>query len=194
MHTLARRFTNYLIGNDYINPDEQEEYIYGIEVILGKIINYFTLLLLAIINRKIIEMLVFMIVFFSLRKGTGGFHAKKARNCYIGTIIIYFMIIEFVVPVLVCDWILMEVVTLSAVIIIFLFAPVNHPNLNLDEKEIEACRIYSRYLSVVIGMVILISIMFKLILAYVPYIVAGIGTDAGLLIMAKLKKQEVERK
>lgn len=163
MHTLARRFTNYLIGNDYINPDGQEEYIYGIEVILGKIINYFTLLLLAIINRKIIETLVFMIV-------------------------------EFIAPVLVCDWILMEVVTLSAVIIIFLFAPVNHPNLNLDEKEIEACRIYSRYLSVVIGVVILISIMFKLILAYVPYIVAGIGTDAGLLIIAKLKKQEVERK
>lgn len=194
MNALARKVTVYLVKNNYIDEEKREEYIYGLEVILGKVINYFTLLLLAAINRKVFETLLYMIVFFSLRKGTGGFHAKSVRNCYMGTIVIYFVVVEFIVPALVCDLYLMGTTTVCAVIIIFLFAPVNHPNLNLDKKEIEVCRWYSRILAVGIGVMIFIFFMLELISAYIPYIVAGIGMDAGLLVMAKITRQEVKRK
>lgn len=194
MNALAKKMTAYLIKNNYIDVKKREEYVYGLEVILGKVINYFTLLFLSAINRNMFETLLFMIVFFSLRKGTGGFHAKSMRNCYMATITIYFLVIEFIVPVFVCNPKLMGIVTVCAVIIIFLVAPVNHPDLNMDIKELKVCRWYSMILAVGVGIVVFALLMLGVITAYIPYIVAGIGMDAGLLLMAKIIKQEVKRK
>ena len=109
------------------------------------------------------------------------------------TIMIYFVVVEFIVPALVCNLKLMGIVTVCAVIIIFLVAPVNHPDLNMDTKEMKVCRQYSMMLAVGVGIVVFTFLMLEVITAYIPYIVAGIGMDAGLLLMAKMVKQEVER-
>lgn len=194
MGRLVGKVTIYLIKNNYIDEDKREECVYGLEIILGKMLNYLTLLLFSVINKNLPETLIFMIVFFSLRKGTGGFHAKRMKNCYMATIGIYFAVVGVIVPVLENILFLKSTVTLCAIITIFLLAPVNHPNLKLDLKEIKMCRNYSRILAVGIGVVIFTFLILKIIPVYISYAIAGVGMDAGLLIIAKIVRQEVNGK
>lgn len=52
MHYMAVNLTDFLIKNKIVNSEIKEEYIYGFEVLFGKIVNYGTLILLACINHN----------------------------------------------------------------------------------------------------------------------------------------------
>ena len=193
MTNLAHRLVDYLIENDITSSSMRDVHIYSFEVLFGKILNYGTLLLLAYVNRNIISTLFFMLTFFSLRGRTGGYHAPRATGCYIGTLFIYFTVSKIIVKFLVQNtYTLFGTVVISS-IIIFFFAPLNHPNLKLDENEIQACKNYSRWLAVLISTIIFMSIWLDIIPTFIPYIAAGIGIDAGLLILGKILKQEVQK-
>lgn len=64
MHNMACSLTDYLILNGFIEGDKSEEYIYGFEVIFGKILNYGTLLVLACINHNLIPTMFLWPPFF----------------------------------------------------------------------------------------------------------------------------------
>lgn len=191
MNGLAQRFVDYLIENHITSPEMRQEHIYGFEVLFGKILNYGTLLLLSIIDHNIIGTLFFMISFFTLRGRTGGYHAPRASVCYLGSILIYICVSRVMAPFLSGNtYALLGIMGIS-VVIIFLTAPVNHPNLCLDEKEIQLCKSSSRRLAIVISLSVCLFVWLEAVPIYTAYVVAGMGMDAGLLIFAKIIKQEV---
>ena len=194
MHNMACCLTDYLILNGLIEGEKSEEYIYGFEVIFGKILNYGTLLVLACINHNLIPTMFFMASFFSLRSRTGGYHAKKPLNCYLGTFIIYIFVTKAAAPLIMSSHYFLYGVVVISGILIFAFSPVNHPNLDLDEEEIRQCRNSSRWLTILISICVLFFVWLDMSPVFLSYIVAGMGMDAGLLLLAKIIKQEVVRK
>lgn len=193
MHYVASQLVDYLIEKEITSSDMREEHTYGFEVMIGKILNYGTLLLISCVNHNLICTLFFMVTFFSLRGRTGGYHSKNPWNCYVGTLIIYFLVSIVISPALIENvWMLVSVVGFS-IISIFLFSPVNHPDLELDEEEVKLCRSSSRWLVMLISLCVFISIWLDIIPVYISYVVAGMGMDAGLLILAKGLKQEVKK-
>ena len=98
MKFLAEKITDYFISNEVISEDNREENVYGLEVMIGQIVSYTTLIILSIWKKNIIHLILFMIVFFNLRERTGGFHASSRIKCYAGTIILYFGVSEILVP------------------------------------------------------------------------------------------------
>ena len=83
MTSFANYLTKCLIANDIVEKEQEEEYIYGFQKLLGKILNYTTLVLLSLYNEVLVPGIIFMIVFFSLRERTGGYHAKTPLRCYL---------------------------------------------------------------------------------------------------------------
>lgn len=192
MNQVANRFTEYLIVNGIANEGKREEQIYGIEVLLGKILNYGTIILLACVNDNFIPIIFFMMTFFSLRGRTGGFHCRSSRSCYLGTIAIYFFISKIITPIILMNSFLVPGIIGISGIIIYVIAPVNHPNLEMNKDEIITCRSSSRWLALLISISIMVFFMLKIIPVSVSYMVSGMGMDAGLLIVAKILKQEVK--
>lgn len=191
MHSLALYFTRCLIENDMADESHREDYIYGLEMAFGKFLNYTTLLVIALYYGKLIQSIIFMAAFFSLRGRTGGFHAKTALQCYIGTTGIYLLAIKGVVPFIMGNLYVYVGILIFSSIIIIAFAPVNHPALCLNGQEIEQCKKSSRrvlFLEVTcIGLAVLVNGK----MTCLAYAVTGIGMDATLLCIAKIVKQEV---
>ena len=192
MNKLIIKIVNYLIKCEVVSEDMREIHIYSVEVMLEKLLCYTTLLLLSWINHNILQTVVFIIVFFSLRNWTGGFHAKKYMYCYFGTVAIYFGVSRGMIPVMMTNRHMLLLIVATSIITIFLGAPVNHPNLQLSSEEIQICKKSARKLIIFISITVGVLIKLNIISEYVSYIVAGIGMDAGLLLIAKIFNQEVK--
>lgn len=194
MNFLANRLTDCLIANQITSDDYREQYVYGLEVFLEKILNFGTLLILSFVNQDFVPNIFFMITFFSLRGRTGGYHAKHAVTCYIGSIAIYYVMSHLIVPIVLqhkYEGILIGILMVS-IVVIFLLAPVNHPNLHLDDFEVIKCRRMSRRLIIAECLGLLIFMWLHISPRCISYAVMGIGTDAGLLLIAKMIGQEVK--
>lgn len=193
MHNIAVYLTDCLIQNEIAPDSRREEYVYGLEVMIGKIINYSTLLLIAIISGTLVPSIFFMITFFSLRGRTGGFHARTPLQCYIGTIIIYLLIIYVIAPLVEGKtWVYAGILVFSW-LIIWMFAPVNHPDLDLDNQEIEECRKSARWLLLLITLCMAGAVALNVKAVCIAYWVVGIGMDTILVCIAKILRQEVRK-
>lgn len=193
MNWIACKFVDYLIESKIILSEQKEDYVYSFEVLLGKILNYSTLLILGYINQNIIQTLLFMVTFLSLRGWTGGYHASKESNCYLGTIVIYYFVSEIGEKLLSGNSIILVQTMVISIIVVFLFSPMNHPNLQLSRQEIQLCKRTSRWLVTLISVVVFFAICLDINSEYISYVVAGIGMDSGLLILSKILKQEVQK-
>lgn len=193
MERLAEYLTRQLINSRIIEEEQEEEYIYGFERLLGKILNYTTLIIIAIYYDVLIPTVIFMVVFFSLRERTGGYHMKTPLRCYLGTVGSFLLIIGVAVPVIVGEVLVYHVIMITSMIVIFLFAPVNHPNLLLDEQEMERCQRSSRWLIILIAGCIGIGYVLQIKEIWITYAVMGAGLDAVLILVAKIMGQEVKK-
>lgn len=193
MHELAVRITDYFINNAVTKKDNREQCIYGFEMILCNAVGYGTFLCLGLFFGKIVPTILFLITFDCLRKRTGGFHMKTELGCYIVSVIQYLIIIwlgtmsEIWMPIVQIS------VVLISIIIIVPLAPLNHPNWNLDADEVKLCKKSVVKRLSIISFVVIVSVIFGWVQAYIPYITMGIGLDAGALLLGKILKQEVTK-
>ncbi len=107
---------------------DQEIYAYGIELILGDILNLFILLIVACAMNRIMEMVIWSGVFLVTRRFTGGYHSPSQLLC------ILTIQIGFIISVLVCEilkpsayFCFEEIVVISGILITVAFGPVGSP-------------------------------------------------------------------
>ncbi len=192
MHYLTEILVKYLVENEIVKSERKEEYIYGIEMIFGKVVNYFTIGVISIINRNVMPTLVFAIAFFAMRERTGGYHANTFLRCYVGTTALYLAISLGVTTIISGKiWIYILILIFSWIIIIE-FAPVNHPNVSLSAEEVSKWRKSSILMLLIITVVVSVCMVLDIAEKCVLYAILGIGADAILLYIAKLKGQELE--
>lgn len=134
---FSSMIANFLLCHNIIQEEDREIYQYGYETLLYSIGQTFVLLLLGGMLGKWIESVVFIIVFATLRRCTGGYHANTRFGCMLMTVIAYMTVL-----------LLQEIpVRISTVQVIFLFfllfyllvfityAPVEHENKPLTDRQ-----------------------------------------------------------
>lgn len=191
MDKLACRFIDYLIENRIITKETRLQNIYAMEVLCGRIINYSTFFILSCVNGNIASMLVFISCFLILRSSTGGYHASTWWMCYIDGILMYYVVSKFIIIFLQSNLIaLLGTICVSSIFILF-WAPINHPNLGLSEREIKACQKYSRlYVFLVLICVAVLVFGKSAPYHYAACVAAGVGVDAFFILLAKVTGQE----
>lgn len=192
MHTLAIKVAEYLIKNEVVKEEYQESYIYGLEIIMEKLATYSVLLVLALYFKLLIPSILFVAFFVVLRGYTGGFHANTYVGCFTGTIVMYLSCSQIIAPFLMKEKIIIFLSLAIAGMLIFLLAPINHPNLNMDSDEIKKCRRGIRFVLVFELMFIIGEIFGKVNEVYIVLPCLGIVMCAILLGFAKITKQEVK--
>lgn len=191
MYHVASAITKSLIENGIASEDREEEYLYGVEVMLEKVISYGSLLLLGIFLEQFIPTVLYISFFIVLRERTGGYHVASYARCYAITITIYIICSKVVVPIFIIDNSIMFTFMGISVIAIILLAPINHPNLNLNLDEIIRCKKELRWILFLEVASILFAFYFRINLVYIAFSVMGIVVCATLLTIAKITKQEV---
>lgn len=125
------------IQKGYVSQDEAPWLRYALERRIVSLIAFVVLLIIGLLITTHATLLAFLITFSSLRSRTNGFHAKSVGRC-----LFYSILGEiFYVGVLPNVWNdVFAFITLAvSIILIWYFAPYNHPNMDLSPEEVIAC-------------------------------------------------------
>ena len=176
-----------------IDLSESDNYEYALLTMIESFLTVTTTLVLGIICKQFIHTICFLVVFFTLRKRTGGYHAKKFWQCYLATVLTYFVVMKIAVPI---SWNLTVMCMLlgCSIIYIELIGTVNHPNVDMDIYEFRESKRTARILALSEGGIILMLIIMGFDILYVSYMSIAIILCAMLMCLAKIIKQEVKVK
>lgn len=186
---MVANFVDFLIWSHALEEKYREDSIYGLTLVFEKLIVCTVLFIISFLLGKFWEGVIFTVCFLMLRQTTGGFHAKSFLGCFIGSIAMVVLTLEFFVPLLAKYMIIFGLTLVISIICILLFAPVNHPDLMLTLEEQRKHRNWSRgILFIEIGAAgagILLKVEWQ------QYILMAIIVCAVFIVVAKLIRQEV---
>lgn len=191
---MIDRILNQMVRLNVINRDDEEIYRFGLEAVSLKLIHYSSYLIIAVLLHEGICFLIFFTAFLLLRKSAGGCHAKTKGGCYVCSCLMVFctllcmkgaVVYKYVAPV-------GEILLLAADVSIYQLAPLGNRNRMLDEEEIFLFRKRTIVFLVLENLLVMVlGITGKT--EYAIPIVFALGTEAGLLILEKIRVKKINR-
>ncbi len=187
---MALKIVNQMEMEKIISKSSCEYYEYALISMVEYAITVGTMLLFGLMFRQFLPTICFMVFFFSLRKRTGGFHANKFWQCYLGTVITYIVVIQ-VVPVLCINQTIMYGILFFAIVLICIIGTINHPNIDMSKSELQESKKAARLIVLMEVMIIAVLVYLKADILYIGYMSVAIILCALLMCLSKIIKQEV---
>ena len=137
---MFRKFSEwavaYAIRLGYIKEEEQEEYTYGLDLVMSVIVSDLTMLIIGIIMKMIPQVIVFVFMYKFIRKYTGGFHCETALTCYLSssTMCICVLLAIKYLPYNLGVYIVATVLSIG---VLFAISPIEAINKPLEEIEVK---------------------------------------------------------
>lgn len=187
---MALKLVNQMEMEKIISKSSCEYYEYALIAMVENIVTVGTILLLGVCFEKFLYTVCFWAFFISLRKRTGGFHANKFWQCYLGTVITYIVVMQ-TIPMLCRIPAVMYGMLLLAIILIYVMGTINHPNMDMNKSELQESKKAARLIVIMEVMIIAVLIYLKADILYIGYMAVAIILCAFLMCLAKIIKQEV---
>lgn len=178
---IVDALSKFCIRHGIITSEELPVFRYCIEKRFYSAVVFLPLLLLGTIWTNFATTFAFLCAFTYLRSTTNGLHAKKPLFCFICSLLIEYLLFKYAIPLLTKTNVIITL--FMSALAVFLLAPYNHPNMNLTQEEIVACRSASRIRLVQLFLVLLILSFFSwrdIVIG--PFL--GIALASVLLILA----------
>lgn len=159
---FASIITSFLLKENIIGQDDLEIYQFGTERILKNLIVIFLVSIIATAFNVWIATIFMFAGFIILRKIAGGYHAKTLIRCNLLTFSLYAF--NMVLIYTVKDSITSQgfaLLCFTTILLIFIFAPVDHKNLVFSNKRMIKAKKNSR-ISVVILVIVSSWLVLKL--------------------------------
>lgn len=142
---LAKFISCKLVQQGIIDPEFEEVYVYGLELVLSFIISTSIILLIGVLSRNIGITLTFLLIFIALRRFTGGFHAATYLKCKIWTVSTYFIVLLLSIFCNIPIWSYLPLSFLGFVFIL-LFGPIE----NIHKPLTKAIKKKNKILSLIL--------------------------------------------
>lgn len=139
MDRLMKRAADYCVNAGIIKDEYTEWFIYTFEKKIVTIIVFILMCISGCIISNAKISISFVISFFVLRTKVNGYHASKVWVCAVMSLVLTMIFLIIGVPLLNNEWVFYSVGVMN-LIVIYSFAPYNHPNMHLSKTEIKACR------------------------------------------------------
>lgn len=190
---MALKIVNQMEMQKIISKSNCEYYEYALIAMVENGMTVGTMLLLGMFWGKFLQTVCFLVFFLSLRKRTGGFHADKFWQCYLGTVITYIAVIQ-ITPIFCETPAVMYGMLLLAIILICIMGTINHPNMDMNKSELQESKKAARLLVLMEVMIIAVLVYLKADILYIGYMSIAVILCAFLMCLAKIIKQEVKVK
>ena len=190
---MAIKIINQMEIEKIISKSSCEYYEYALISMVEHAITVGSMLLLGLIFKQFLPTICFIVFFLSLRKRTGGFHANKFWQCYLGTVATYIVVMQ-VVPMLCINQTIMYGMLFFAIILICIIGTINHPNIDMSKSELQESKKAARLVVLMEVMIIAVLVYLKADILYIGYMAVAIILCAFLMCLAKIIKQEVRVK
>lgn len=148
---ISRKITYSLEKNKVINKEDEEVYIYGIEIFISSIITFAIVLILGGLMKCFFSSLIYFLVFAVIRQICGGYHANTYFKCnmmFAFTTFTVLLAYKFV-PVAIMG-ILHYLIMIFWNLSVFIFAPVENVNKPICKEKKYKLKIISRVMSIIV--------------------------------------------
>ncbi len=134
LNKIAKRLTAKLLSNKIIAEDMSDIYIYGFELLLSFFFSTTIIVIIGVLLGRILQTLMFLLIFVLLRSFTGGYHANTYAVCTVVTFSIFggvLLLSELVVLPL----FLYTILAGLGLVIMLVFVPIEHPNKKITDEQ-----------------------------------------------------------
>lgn len=190
IENMVLKLVNQMEIEKIISKSNCEYYEYALISMVEHAITVGTMLILGLIFRNFLPTICFIVFFFPLRRRTGGFHANKFWQCYLGTVITY-VVVMLIVPMLCINQTIMYGILFLAIVLICIMGTINHPNIDINKSELQESKKAARLIVLMEVMIIAALVYLKVDIPYTGYMSMAIILCAFLMCLAKIIKQEV---
>lgn len=187
---MALKLVNQMEMEKIISKSSCEYYEYALIGMVEHVLTVGSMLILGLIFRQFLPTICFMVFFLSLRKRTGGFHANKFWQCYLGTVIFYIAIMQ-IVPILCRNQTVMYGLLFLAMFLICVMGTINHPNIDMSKSELKESKKAARLMVLMEALVLVALAYLKVDILYIGYMSVAVILCAFMMCLAKIIKQEV---
>jgi accessory gene regulator B len=185
---LSKSTACFFSANNLIEKEDEEVYAYGMELLLSTVFNLLIAVFIALITDTVFPCLVQLAAFVTLRIKAGGYHAGTHLGCMlIFTVTQILCVLAIKVINNGTMLVIFPITLITSAIIIFKYAPLEHPNKPLSDKKKKKLRKQSMLL---FGFWIFFSLTFFVFgIARIGFY-SGMGTfTVGVAIIAEKIKQ-----
>lgn len=161
INRLSKSIALFFAQKNIIPDNELDSYIYGFELMLSIILNLSAVSLIMIYSGRFIETILYIASVFILRHHTGGYHAKTPERCFVMTICTYILILFIVSNVTMKPAVIIAVLSVPALIIILMLAPIVHKNNPVRESDLFRHKRYSVIISLLIVCAVIICVLIR---------------------------------
>lgn len=195
LHRLSERIALSVCNDSDKIP--LDVYIYGFELLVSSVIETISLLLIGLLTGKLIDTIIFIISFSSIRVFSGGYHANSYLKCFIVTVA-YYLLVLFSAYIMLAfpnrTIILIAIITLFLSLILFILtSPVKSKGKSiLNYKKQKILSIISLCINAILPIILLTIYQNNILIIVYPTIIC---VDV-LIIIESLKKgdEKNERK
>ena len=137
---MFRKFSEwavaYAIRLGYIKEEEQEEYTYGLDLVMSVIVSDLTMLIIGIIMKMIPQVIIFGFMYKFIRKYVGGYHCDSALTCLISSSTMCLCVL-LAIKYLPYNLGVYIVATVLSIGVLFAISPIEAINKPLEEIEVK---------------------------------------------------------
>lgn len=187
MSQVASKIVARMLTANLISESESEEYTYGIQILLEKIISYFIIFLLAAILNRFLEISLFILSFSLLRKYSGGIHCKRFKTCLIASSAVSISGVALF-PLVEKRILLYQGGLIMSIIFIIIIGAINNPNIDWSVCEYRKAKRLSRLTVLLEVSVLLLMMLLNFPLKIRFYISYGIVVCAISMLLEIRKK------
>ena len=179
-----------------IDKEKIEVHTYGFEILFSEIINWLITIMIAVCTKTVIETTIYMFVFISMRETHGGYHCKSHIGCIITSTLVYLLYIFMFFYTSENFIIIISLLALVFnLIIVFMVAPVEHPNKPIRTEDLNKFRELSikkscLYCSIAI---VLILLQYEFTIKY-GYSIFIAQVTASISMLIEYCRQKIYRK
>lgn len=136
-HALAEKITSFLLVNNLIDPNKKDWCIYAFEIKICYLVIMPTLILIGSARDSISCSICFWWSCIYIKKMAGGFHMSTEGQCFIASCMISLFSEYVIIPLLTRMQDYAEIVTLIIVLAFNKKGSCPHPNMHLNEYELD---------------------------------------------------------
>lgn len=185
---MAQKIATKMINVNIVESEDEEFYVYGLELLLSKAIVLFVIAVIAIVIQLIIPSIIFTFLYLLLRQYTGGFHCQTAERCIFLSIVIYLLFAAICKTDLTYANLSMLIMSFISYIAILMFSPLADANKEIDDEEKKKYRRIAIFIGSTMLVVTVLSFITNVSSVFVSVSFSLIA-DAILLIIAIFKKR-----
>lgn len=142
---MATKISSKMLQLGIFSDEMYGIYVYGFELILSFLFSVAVMLFVGIVTNRILHTILFLLVFVTLRSFTGGYHANTYGVCFMVTISVFIITLLLAEYINICWWYYLLLLS-AGLPIIYIFAPIEHPNKPLETNDKARCKMISTIL------------------------------------------------